>query len=135
MQAHWLPYRLCCPLACGILVPQPGSEPETPALTGTFFTTGPPGKSQCGSCIFNLKNSRNVFKRSCPICHSNQQCMRYLVLSPYFDIVCCFKSFSQMWDQGSATSSSWIKIWYSCPVFVNHFLLFVAALCYCGRAK
>ena len=36
---------LCCPLACGILVPQPGIEPRSPALEGGFFTTGPPGKS------------------------------------------------------------------------------------------
>ena len=31
--------------ACGILVPQPGIEPMSPALEGGFFTTGPLGKS------------------------------------------------------------------------------------------
>ena len=36
---------LSCPVACGILVPQPGIEPASPALEGGFFTTGPPGKS------------------------------------------------------------------------------------------
>ena len=36
---------LSCPAACGILVPQPGIEPTSPALEGRFFTTGPPGKS------------------------------------------------------------------------------------------
>ena len=36
---------LSCPVACGILVPQPGIEPVSPALKGRFFTTGPPGKS------------------------------------------------------------------------------------------
>ena len=37
--------RLSCPMACGILVPQPGIEPVSPALVGGFLTTGPPGKS------------------------------------------------------------------------------------------
>ena len=36
---------LSCPVACGILVPQPRIEPRSPALEGGFFTTGPPGKS------------------------------------------------------------------------------------------
>ena len=39
--AHWL----SCPVAFGILVPQPGIEPTSPALEGRFFTTGSPGKS------------------------------------------------------------------------------------------
>ena len=30
---------------CGILGPQPGIEPLSPALQGRFLTTGPPGKS------------------------------------------------------------------------------------------
>ena len=38
--------ELSCPEACGILVPRPGVEPESPALEGGFFTPGPPGKSQ-----------------------------------------------------------------------------------------
>ena len=29
----------------GILVPQPGFKPTSPALQGRFFTPGPPGKS------------------------------------------------------------------------------------------
>ena len=37
--------RLSCPAACGILVPQPGLEPASPALQDGFLTTGPPGKS------------------------------------------------------------------------------------------
>ena len=32
------------PIACGILVPQPGIEPTSPALEGGFLTTGPPEK-------------------------------------------------------------------------------------------
>ena len=38
---------LRCPTACGILVPQPGMEPECPASEGRFLTTGPPRKSTC----------------------------------------------------------------------------------------
>ena len=34
-----------CYIACGILVPQPGTKPMSPALQGEFLTTGPPGKS------------------------------------------------------------------------------------------
>ena len=39
-------HELSCPEACGILVPQPGIEPASPALEGQFLTYGPPGKSQ-----------------------------------------------------------------------------------------
>ena len=31
-------------MECGILVPEPGIEPTSPALVGRFLTTGPPGK-------------------------------------------------------------------------------------------
>ena len=37
--------RLSWPAECRILVPQPGIEPMSPALQGTYLTTGPPGKS------------------------------------------------------------------------------------------
>ena len=37
---------LSCFAACGMLVPQPGIKPESPALECRFLTTGPPGKSQ-----------------------------------------------------------------------------------------
>ena len=33
------------PVACGLLVSQPGAEFMSPALEGRFLTTGPPGKS------------------------------------------------------------------------------------------
>ena len=36
---------LSCPVACGILVPQPGIKPASPALQDRFLTPGPPGKS------------------------------------------------------------------------------------------
>ena len=38
-------HGLSCPTACGILAPQPGIKPMTPALEGGFLMTGPPGKS------------------------------------------------------------------------------------------
>ena len=38
-------HQLSCPMACGILVPQPEMEPTSPALEGGFLTTGLPGKS------------------------------------------------------------------------------------------
>ena len=45
----WAPEVAACqlsfPVVCGILVPQPGIEPASPALEGRFLTTLPPGKS------------------------------------------------------------------------------------------
>ena len=32
------------PIACGILAPQPGVKPTSPAFQGRFLTTGPPEK-------------------------------------------------------------------------------------------
>ena len=46
MGAAAVAHTLHCPKACGILAPQPGTEPLSPALQGGFLTTGPPGKSQ-----------------------------------------------------------------------------------------
>ena len=38
-------HGLSCSVACGILVPRPGTELMSPVLAGIFLTTGPPGKS------------------------------------------------------------------------------------------
>ena len=38
-------HKLTCPVACGILVPQPRTSPVSPALEGRFLTTRLPGKS------------------------------------------------------------------------------------------
>ena len=38
-------HRLCCPAACGLLVPQPRITPMFPALEGRFLTTGHPERS------------------------------------------------------------------------------------------
>ena len=37
--------QLNCPVACGILLPEPGIEPMSPALEGGVLTTGLSGKS------------------------------------------------------------------------------------------
>ena len=37
-------HRFSRSAACGILVPRPGIKPTSPALQGSFLTTGPPGK-------------------------------------------------------------------------------------------
>ena len=41
----WRMQGFSCSVAYGVLVPQPGIKPVSPALQGRFFTTGPPGKS------------------------------------------------------------------------------------------
>ena len=35
----------CFPVECGMIVPQPGIKPRSPALKGRFSTPGPPAKS------------------------------------------------------------------------------------------
>ena len=62
---------LNCPIACGILVPQPGIKPVSPALEGRFLTTGPPGKSPClCSDSDTTSHSRTPSPRDnpCPAC-------------------------------------------------------------------
>lgn len=44
VQASLVASGLSYPKACGILVPQPGIEPTSPAFEGRFLTTRPPGK-------------------------------------------------------------------------------------------
>ena len=49
-------HRLRCSEACGILVPQPGVEPTSPALEGRFLTTGlNQGSHEVHACHFLLK--------------------------------------------------------------------------------
>ena len=45
---------LHCPVACRILIPWPGIEPEFPALQGGLLTTGVPGKSRPHFLVFCL---------------------------------------------------------------------------------
>ena len=53
--------RLSCPVTWGILVPQPGIKPKSPALGGRFLTTGPPGKSLVS--ISRMYVEAHVFKK------------------------------------------------------------------------
>ena len=64
-----------CPAACGILVPQSGIQPVSPALVAEFLTTGPPGKS-FKSAFLNPSQ-----KRSLQFLLKN-----YYQLSPFCDI-------------------------------------------------
>ena len=50
--------------ACGILVPQPVTEPVPPALEGEALTTGPPGKS----LGFNFE--LHIEPHGCSLCFS-----------------------------------------------------------------
>ena len=44
-------HGLSCPLACGILVPRPDTEPVSLALQGGFLTTGQQGSPSQGSWL------------------------------------------------------------------------------------
>ena len=46
-------------------LPDPGIEPESPALTGKFFTTEPPGKPLLTGPPSNLKHSPFSFSHIC----------------------------------------------------------------------
>ena len=49
-------------------LPDPGTKPESPALTGKFFTTEPPGKPLLTGTPSNLKHSPFSFLTSV-LCH------------------------------------------------------------------
>ena len=49
---YMVTHGFSCPAAYGILVFQPGIEPESPALQGGFLTTQPPGMSLSGLILF-----------------------------------------------------------------------------------
>ena len=59
MRSLVVAHGLSCPLACGILVPWPGTEPESPSSHGKFLTTGPSGMSP--GPWFNPKDSTSTF--------------------------------------------------------------------------
>ena len=63
------------PAACGILVPQPGIEPASPALEGGFLTTGPLGKSP-GLAFIIPHNSLEIDPGCCVY-----QCLFFLLLT------------------------------------------------------
>jgi len=54
---HWVlvaGYKLSCPIAYGISVPRPGTEPESPALESRFLTIGPSWNSLPNIFIENV---------------------------------------------------------------------------------
>lgn len=52
-EEHFLKYIFgCTPIAYGILLPQTGMEPTSPASEGRILAFGPPGKSQEASFFF-----------------------------------------------------------------------------------
>ena len=68
-------FWLTCSVVRGILVPQQGIKPMSPALEGRFLTTGPPVKSLWGkhSFFFFLWGKGSILKdkvreRSCRVC-------------------------------------------------------------------
>ena len=56
------------PIACGILAPQPGIKPTSPAFQGRFLTTGPPEKPmkslQCPLFLLSSLWAITAIKRS-----------------------------------------------------------------------
>ena len=63
--SSWL-LQLSCPMACAILVSQPGIKPSSPPLEGRFLSTGPPGKSpkMFKSKLFTWKRKVKLFKKA-----------------------------------------------------------------------
>ena len=72
----WLWYKgsvavvhgLSCSVACGILVPQPGTVFLSPSLQGRFLTTVPPGKCQKAS-LWRLM----LTEQGCPIANCSMK--------------------------------------------------------------
>ena len=52
---------LTCSTICGILVPQQGIKPLSPALQGEFLTTGPPSKEVPGFGCINSESMMGKF--------------------------------------------------------------------------
>ena len=88
---------LSFPVADGILVPQPGIKPTSPALEGGFLTTRSPGKSLC--CIFSCE----------PF--------------PFLILIVCIISFSLM---SFASNFYFYLCFLKTDSFINLFLMFVS---------
>lgn len=58
--------RFSCSAACEMLVPQPGTEPMSPALQDGFFTTGQPGKPLLFFSFQALRCSFGAHISACP---------------------------------------------------------------------
>ena len=64
---------LSCSEACGILVPQPGMEPASPALQGGFPTAGPSGESQVVFLVTSLSRALVLCHSNCARCYLRRQ--------------------------------------------------------------
>ena len=80
--------QLSCPNACGVPVPQPGTEFMFFALEGGFLTTGPPGKS------LNLFFYWNIVELPC--------CVNYCCIAKWLSYIYIYiYSFAgKDWGQG-----------------------------------
>ena len=64
MQEYWIPFPFPPP---GDL-PDPGTEPVSPALAGGFFTTEPPGKPKIIGMVLILGCKKNIISQYKLIC-------------------------------------------------------------------
>jgi len=75
-------HELSCSVARGILVPQPGMKPVSPALQGTFLTTGPPGKPPTNLFHTSLPLHMLFLGQRCPSLYPSLGKFRPVPLSP-----------------------------------------------------
>ena len=73
--------RLSCPAACGILVPQSGIEPASPALQGKFLATGLPRQSSAPTALSLVTMSQDKISIS-----------RHLQVLYFLGVFLCFHS-------------------------------------------
>ena len=95
-------WDLCCVMqgmraycfTCGILVPQPGIGPMSPALKGGFLTTGPPEKSFSSVNIFHYYRHLSQPKTQYWFCSRvqsrTQHCILSCILSLFWPVIASF---------------------------------------------
>ena len=77
-----------CPVACVILVPQPGIKPLSPALENKFLTTGSPGKS-LNRLNFDLSENLTSPKFVCVKLCPHLSAMKILQTA-HFSVAICY---------------------------------------------
>ena len=75
-------HELSRSVARGILVPQPGMKPVSPALQGRFLTTGPPGKPPTNLFHISLPLHMLFLGQRCPSLYPSPGKFRPVPLSP-----------------------------------------------------
>ena len=90
---------LRCSEACGILVPRPRIEPESPALEGRFLITGPPGESllPCFEGTYPLRGSEQRWMGVYDIIYYILKIFIYLCTWPHWALVAAQRTFSLRW--------------------------------------